>query len=193
MIPACDRSPVRDVRKVQESRTFYEAATLIAGNSSPGSVSEGVAYLCQQLKVFAAEDAGRISVVGAPAYLGIIQQDIAFAVVGGEVHVLNPLILGKPDLVDTAAWNTLVRSRRATVLDSREKAIQWACVIEHIAEQYLEPLGCGRGEMVDLEAVGPNWIARFPQRVVSDDSGFQIARNGTLTNQPNLPPRRSSP
>jgi len=133
---SCFKTKSAEERTVLRSPEFRTAARMYLRSSG----SEGMAdsqlvgyygWICKEMATDTVRLPEMFITVRTIAIDGIERRDMVFGVARDHVWLMNPWVFGTNDVsVDTTSWNSFVRARLKSQLDSPEKAAALACMLD---------------------------------------------------------------
>lgn len=182
----CDSKASREIRRVGRSAAFRQAADArVPGDTAYRN------WLCSELRLTTFRSFFGLQFVNTWAIQSIENHDMVFASVGGRPMLMNPWVLETgAELIDTTAWNGLIRGRISRPLNGTIEITTLGCVLTLVAAGEMGGDGCwspppisisSNGEILTLTGTPAN---RYPEYQ------FRVRLDGTLAEIPRFPPRQ---
>lgn len=166
------------------------ASGLTGGDTSEANVGAHFEWLCHELHSVTLRSFYSLPFVVTSGIQGIEQHDMVFATTNGASLVVNPWVLGTGrEIVDTAAWNSLIRGRIGRPLNGTIDVTTLGCVLTLVAAGELEGDPCWSPPAVNISSDGDILTITGTRENRYPEYQFRARLDGTLADIPRFPPR----
>lgn len=182
----CDPSATSELRHVQQSAAFQRAADVLV----PGDTAYR-AWLCSEFKLTEFQSFFGLRFASTRALMTIEWHGMVFSTGRGEPQLLNPWVLGtEGDILDTTAWNAMIRGRVSRPLTGPHEVRTLGCVLTLVAAGELSGSDpCWSPPRMDISSDGKIFTLSGTLENRYPEYTFRIRRDGTLAEIPRFRPR----
>jgi hypothetical protein len=177
----CDPSPTPELRRVQRSTAFGHASDVLV----PGDTAYR-AWLCSEFKLTEFQSFFGLRFASTRAIMSIENHDMVFSIGKGEPQLLNPWVLGTSgNILDTTAWNAMIRGRVTRPLTGPHEVLTLGCVMTLVAAGELygsDP--CWSPPRMNVSSDGTIFTLSGTLENRYPEYTFRIRRDGTLAEVP---------